>query len=137
MHGSTGPLEQNMRVCKDAGALLMVDEAHAIGVFGPTGAGRSERNGVAQDIDILMGSLSKGIGGLGGFVVGSRDIIDEIRFSARSLWFSTSGTPGSMAAAAAAIDVIRGDEGAQRRRRLERNSRLMREALDPLDVTLN
>ena len=69
MEGSTAPLEQIIDVCKDAGALLMVDEAHGIGVFGPTGGGLTERNGVAQDIDILMGSLSKAIGGLGGFVV--------------------------------------------------------------------
>ncbi len=72
MEGSTAPLEQIINVCKDAGALLMVDEAHGIGVFGPTGAGLSELTGVAQDIDVLMGSLSKAIGGLGGFVAGSQ-----------------------------------------------------------------
>ncbi|MCW2749939.1 MAG: kbl, partial [Aeromicrobium sp.] len=137
MEGSTAPLEQIIKVCKDAGALLMVDEAHGIGVFGPTGSGLTEWSGVAQEVDILMGSLSKAIGGLGGFVAGSRDIVDEIRLSARSLWFSTSGTPGSMAAAAAAIEIIRGDEGSERRKRLERNARLMREALKPLDVGLH
>jgi 8-amino-7-oxononanoate synthase len=137
MEGSTSPLEQIINVCKDTGALLMVDEAHGIGVFGPTGAGLSELTGVAQDIDVLMGSLSKAIGGLGGFVAGSQDIIDEIKFSARSLWFSTSGTPGAMAAAAAAIDVIRSEEGARRRQKLELNARLMRECLRPLDVELN
>ena len=137
MEGSTAPLEQIVRVCKDAGALLMVDEAHGIGVFGPTGAGLTERSRVAQDIDILMGSLSKAIGGLGGFIASTRDIVDEIRLSARSFWFSTSGTPSSMAAAAAAIDIIRGDEGRQRRNRLEHNARLMRKALEPLDVALH
>lgn len=137
MEGSTAPLEQIILVCKKAGALLMVDEAHGIGVFGTTGAGLSERNGVAQEIDILMGSLSKAIGGLGGFIAASRDIVDEIRLSARSFWFSTSGTPGSMAAAAAAIEIIRGDEGRKRRSHLERNARLMRQALEPLDVTLH
>lgn len=137
MEGSTAPLEQIVNVCKGAGALLMVDEAHGIGVFGDTGAGLSARNGVAQEIDVLMGSLSKAIGGLGGFVAGSRDIVDEIRLSARSYWFSTSGTPGAMAAAAAAIDIIRDEEGAERRKQLERNARLMREALQPLDVELH
>jgi 8-amino-7-oxononanoate synthase len=137
MEGSTAPLEQIIDICKDAGALLMVDEAHGVGVFGPTGGGLSERNGVAQGIDILMGSLSKAIGGLGGFVASSRDIVDEIRLSARSFWFSTSGTPGAMAAAAVAIDIIGGEEGAERRERLERNARLMRKALAPLDVALH
>jgi 8-amino-7-oxononanoate synthase len=137
MEGSTAPLEQIIDLCKDAGALLMVDEAHGMGVFGPTGAGLSELTGVAADIDVLMGSLSKAIGGLGGFITGSQDIVDEIRFSARSLWFSTSGTPGAMAAAAAAIDLIRGDEGRKRRKLLERNARLMREALRPLNVELH
>jgi 8-amino-7-oxononanoate synthase len=137
MEGSTAPLEQIIDVCKDAGALLMVDEAHGVGVFGSTGGGLSQRNGVGQGIDILMGSLSKAIGGLGGFVASSQDIVDEIRLTARSFWFSTSGTPGAMAAAAAAIDIIGGDEGAVRRERLERNARLMRRALEPLDVALH
>ncbi|MET0896753.1 MAG: pyridoxal phosphate-dependent aminotransferase family protein [Mycobacterium sp.] len=137
MEGSTAPLEQIVAICKDAGALLMVDEAHGIGVFGPTGAGLTESSGVAEDVDILMGSLSKAIGGLGGFVAASRDLIDEIRLSARSFWFSTSGTPSSMAAAAAAINIIRSDEGSRRRKRLERNARLMRDALEPLDVALH
>lgn len=137
MEGSTAPLERIVSVCRDAGALLMVDEAHGIGVFGPTGAGLTEHSGVAQDVDILMGSMSKAIGGLGGFVASSRDIIDEIRLSARSFWFSTSGTPSSMAAAAAAIDIIRSDEGSRRRSQLERNARLMRKALEPLDVALH
>lgn len=137
MEGSAAPLEQIISVCKDAGALLMVDEPHGVGVFGPTGAGLTERSGVAQEIDIVMGSLSKAVGCLGGFIVGSRDIIDEIRLSARSLWFSTSGTPGSVAAASTAIELIRGEEGRRRRQRLERNARLMREALDPFDVALN
>lgn len=137
MEGSTAPLERIIEICKDAGALLMVDEAHGIGVFGPSGGGLSQRDGVLQDVDILMGSLSKAIGGLGGFITASRDLIDEIRLSARSFWFSTSATPGSMAAAATAIKIIRSDEGRQRRNLLERNARLMREALAPLDVALH
>src|SRR6478735_5445234 len=136
MEGSTAPLERIIDICKNAGALLMVDEAHGIGVFGPTGGGLTQRNGVAKDVDIVMGSLSKSIGGLGGFIAASRDFIDEIRLSARSFWFSTSATPGAMAAASAAVEIIRSDEGSDRRSRLERNSRLMREALAPLDVAL-
>lgn len=136
MEGSTAPLERLIDVCKDAGALLMVDEAHGIGVFGPSGGGLIQRNGVGQQVDIVMGSLSKAIGGLGGFIAASRDFIDEIRLSARSFWFSTSATPGAMAAAATAIGIIRSDEGRERRRRLERNARLMRAELEPLDVAL-
>ncbi len=131
MEGSTAPLERIIDACKDAGALLMVDEAHGIGVFGPTGGGLTQRNEVAKDVDILMGSLSKAIGGLGGFITASRDFIDEIRLSARSFWFSTSATPGAMAAAATAIDIIRSDEGSRRRRRLERNSRSCATSLRP------
>lgn len=137
MEGSTAPLERLIDVCKDAGALLMVDEAHGIGVFGPTGGGLTERSGVGPQVDIVMGSLSKAVGGLGGFIAASRDFIDEIRLSARAFWFSTSATPAAMAAAAAAIDIIRSEEGSERRRRLERNSRLMRAKLAPLDVALN
>ncbi|MCX2715524.1 aminotransferase class I/II-fold pyridoxal phosphate-dependent enzyme [Mycolicibacterium sp. J2] len=137
MEGSTAPLQQIIAICKEAGALLMVDEAHGIGVFGPSGGGLSQRDDVAGDVDILMGSLSKAIGGLGGFIAASRDFIDEIRLAARSFWFSTSATPASMAAAAAAIDIIRGDEGLERRKRLERNARLMRASLAPLNVALH
>lgn len=136
MEGSTAPLERLIDVCKDAGALLMVDEAHGIGVFGPSGGGLTQRSGVGPQVDILMGSLSKAIGGLGGFIAASRDFIDEIRLSARSFWFSTSATPAAMAAAATAIEIIRSDEGSERRRRLERNARLMRAKLAPLDVAL-
>jgi 8-amino-7-oxononanoate synthase len=137
MEGSTAPLQQIIDVCREAGALLMADEAHGIGVFGPTGGGLGERDGVTQQIDIVMGSLSKAIGGLGGFVAASRDLIDEIKLSARSFWFSTSATPGAMAAATAAIELIRGEEGRERRDRLERNARLMRASLAPLDVELH
>ncbi|MBI3224410.1 MAG: pyridoxal phosphate-dependent aminotransferase family protein [Mycolicibacterium cosmeticum] len=137
MEGSTAPLERIIDICKSSGAILMVDEAHGIGVFGPTGGGLTQRNNVAQDVDIVMGSLSKAIGGLGGFITASRDFIDEIRLSARSFWFSTSATPGAMAAASAAVKIIRSNEGSERRSRLERNSRLMREALTPLDVALH
>lgn len=59
MEGSTAPLERIIDACKDAGALLMVDEAHGIGVFGPTGGGLTQRNEVAKDVDILMGRCRK------------------------------------------------------------------------------
>jgi 8-amino-7-oxononanoate synthase len=137
MEGSTAPLEQISAVCKEHGALLFVDEAHGLGVFGETGAGLAEHAGVREKADILMGSLSKSAGSLGGFIAASQDLVDEVRLSARAFWFSTSGTPGAIAAAAASIEIIRSQEGKERRERLERNSRLMRALLAPLDVALH
>ncbi|MBL1074166.1 pyridoxal phosphate-dependent aminotransferase family protein [Nocardia sp. 2] len=129
MEGDIAPLHEVVTACDEFGALLMVDEAHSVGIYGRNRTGAAEHYGVADAVDIRMGTLSKGIGSVGGYVVGPRDLTDFLRTHARGYMFTTSGVPASVAAALAAIRVIRSDEGAERARQLRTNAEYLREAL--------
>ncbi|WP_459961722.1 aminotransferase class I/II-fold pyridoxal phosphate-dependent enzyme [Nocardia sp. IFM 10818] len=123
MEGSLSPLADIVDLTKAAGALLMVDEAHSLGIYGPNRRGWAEECGVLADVDVLMGSLSKGMGSVGGFIAGSAELIAGLRGSARSLIFSTSATPASVAAANESIRIVMSDEGKELAARLEESSR--------------
>jgi 7-keto-8-aminopelargonate synthetase-like enzyme len=84
----------------------MVDDAHGIGVMGKSGRGTSEHFGVEDDIDLVMGTFSKSISSLGGFVAGDAKVISYIKHFARALIFSASITPASVATAIATVDII-------------------------------
>jgi len=105
------------------GARVMVDDAHAIGVLGPTGAGTAEHFGVTDKVDLIMGTFSKSFASLGGFVAGDAKVIDYIQHTARSLIFSASITPSSAAAVLTALDIIEAEP--ERREHLWRNARRM------------
>ncbi len=111
MDGDLAPLRGIVDAKDRHGAWLMVDEAHATGVFGPGGAGLARELGVADRIDIQMATLSKALGTSGGFIAGSRELIDLLINRARSFIFSTGPSPAAVAAARAAIDVSAGAEG--------------------------
>lgn len=113
MDGDLAPLKELARTCAVHGAGLYVDEAHALGVFGPTGAGLCEAMGVAPDL--RLGTLGKALGAFGAFVAGSRASCALLVNRARSLVFSTSLPAAVCAAATAAISRIRSD-GALRER---------------------
>ena len=91
---------------KALGAWTFVDEAHAAGVFGKTGSGLSEHLGVEKDIDVLMGTLSKALGSQGGFICGTKTLIDYIVNFCRSFIYTTSLAPASCAAAIAALEIV-------------------------------
>lgn len=111
MEGSLAPLADICQTARDFGAAVMVDEAHGIGVFGPGGSGWVQECGVADEVDVLMGSLSKAVASTGGFIAGKEDLIDVLRYTARALMFSTSSTPATAAAAGASIGIIGSAEG--------------------------
>ncbi|MFH1143257.1 MAG: aminotransferase class I/II-fold pyridoxal phosphate-dependent enzyme [Candidatus Eisenbacteria bacterium] len=90
MEGSVAPLDQIVAAARRHGARVMIDEAHATGVIGPTGRGTAELFGLAGEIDVTVGTLSKVPGGIGGYVTGSRELIDYLRYYARTFFFSTS-----------------------------------------------
>jgi 8-amino-7-oxononanoate synthase len=111
MDGDLGNLAEIVQLKNKYGALLLVDEAHATGVLGKGGAGLAADLGLADQIDIQMGTLSKAFGVSGGFIVGSRPLIDLLINRARSFIFSTAPPPALAAAACAALDLIQSEEG--------------------------
>ena len=115
-------------------AIVMVDEAHATGVFGRRGSGICEQTGTQDRIAIRMGTLSKAIGSLGGFVAGSELLCQWIANSARSRFFSTALPPAVCHAATAALHLLAEQPG--RRERLHRNGRLLRTLLRERNVPL-
>jgi len=106
MDGDRAPLAEIVALAEAHGALVMVDEAHATGVFGPGGAGLASELGVAGRIAVHMGTLGKALGGAGAYVAGSRDLVDVVLNRARSFVYTTALPPASVAAAAAALDVV-------------------------------
>ncbi|MCL7452628.1 MAG: pyridoxal phosphate-dependent aminotransferase family protein [Anaerolineae bacterium] len=105
MGGDIAHLPEIVPLCKEYGARLMVDDAHAIGVLGG-GKGTAVHLGVNDDVDLVMGTFSKSFASLGGFIAGSEPVIHYIQHHARSLIFSASMPPGNVAAVSAALDVM-------------------------------
>jgi glycine C-acetyltransferase len=106
MDGDLGPVAALCEVAEESGAIMMVDDAHASGVFGRNGRGTIDHFDVHGRVHIQVGTLSKAIGTLGGYVAGSRALIDYLRQKARPFIFSTSHPPAVMAASIAAIEVL-------------------------------
>lgn len=106
MDGDLGPLTALCDLAEEFGAIMMVDDAHASGVFGRNGRGTVDHFGMHGRVDIQVGTLSKAIGALGGYVAGSRELIDFLRHRARPFLFSTSHPPAVTAACLAALDVL-------------------------------
>src|SRR6476660_5540632 len=96
----------------------MVDEAHATGLYGACGRGLADADGVRERIEIQMGTLGKALGASGGYIAGSRALVDYLVNRARSFIFSTAPVPAAAAAAAAGVRVVQSAEGAIRRERL-------------------
>jgi glycine C-acetyltransferase len=106
MDGDLGPLPALCDLAEATGCIMMVDDAHASGVFGKNGRGTIDHFGVHGRVDIQVGTLSKAIGALGGYVAGSADLIEFLYHRARPFLFSTSHPPAVVAACMAAIDVL-------------------------------
>jgi 8-amino-7-oxononanoate synthase len=119
MDGDVAPLRELLAACREHGAALMVDEAHATGVLGVRGAGLCEELGLEAEVDLRVGTLSKALGCLGGYVATSRAVADLLLNRARPFVFSTSLPAALCAAAEAALEVVQGDDAL--RARLWRN----------------
>lgn len=123
MEGDIANLPAIVELAKKYGARVMVDDAHGIGVLGKTGRGTAEHFGLEKEVDLLMGTYSKSLASIGGFVAGSENTIHYIKHFARSLIFSASPPPASIAAVSAALDIIENEP--ERRERLWENTRRM------------
>ena len=106
MEGDIAVLPEIAKVCKKYGARLMVDDAHALGILGG-GRGTAVHFGLTDEVDLIMGTFSKSLASLGGFIAGNEDIIHYIKHHARSLIFSASIPPANAATALAALKVMR------------------------------
>jgi 7-keto-8-aminopelargonate synthetase-like enzyme len=127
MEGDFADLQGVVRLAKPYGARVYVDEAHGIGVLGPTGAGAAEHLGVLDDVDIVMGTFSKSLASVGGFIAADRAVIDYLKHTARPFVFSASLPAASVAAVAAALQIMRDEP--ERRHHLLRIASMLREEL--------
>ena len=134
MDGDIAPLAEMSRLARDYDAWLMVDEAHATGVFGPHGAGVVEELGLSSTVEIQMGTLGKALGGFGAYVAGSRHLIDWLVNRARSFVYTTALPPSVAATAIAALDIVAQEP--ERRRRLWNTTAFLADQLSKLGYKL-
>ncbi|MBI5634026.1 MAG: aminotransferase class I/II-fold pyridoxal phosphate-dependent enzyme [Nitrospirae bacterium] len=106
MEGDIVNLPKVVELAKTYGARLMVDDAHGVGVLGKTGRGTAEHFGIEKHVDLIMGTYSKSLASIGGFIAGSAEVIHYIKHFSRALIFSASPPPASVAAVSAALDII-------------------------------
>lgn len=125
MEGDISPVDEIIALRRKHDFGIMVDDAHGVGVLGETGRGTAEHFGVEDDVDIIMGTYSKSLGTIGGFVVASADIIKYLKHVSRSMIFSASLAPALVAAVSTALDII--DQEPERRERLWNNTNKMME----------
>ena len=106
MDGDIGPVDKLAALAEKYGAIMMVDDAHASGVLGRNGRGSVDHFGMHGKVDVQVGTLSKAIGALGGYVCGTKDLIDYLYHRARPFLFSTSHPPSVAATCIAAFDIL-------------------------------
>jgi 8-amino-7-oxononanoate synthase len=123
MEGDIVKLPAIVEIAREFGAAVMVDDAHGIGVLGERGRGTAEHFGLEDEVDLIMGTFSKSLASIGGFICGAKDVVHYIKHRARTMIFSAAPPPASVAAASAAVDIIMGEP--ERREKLWENTRFM------------
>ncbi|MCA9314357.1 MAG: pyridoxal phosphate-dependent aminotransferase family protein [Planctomycetes bacterium] len=132
MLGDLAPLPEIVELAKRYDARTVVDDAHGLGVLGEGGRGTCEHFGVLGDVDIIVGTFSKSFACLGGFIAGPRKVIDTLKHTSRSIIFSASMTPSSVATVLACLDIIHAEP--ERRERLWRHVERMKVGLESLGL---
>lgn len=135
MEGDLPDLPRVVELAKHYGARIMVDEAHGVGVLGERGAGATELFGLEDEVDLRMGTFSKSLASCGGFIAGSREVVDYMRITSRSFIFSASGVPAAVGAALEAVKICR-NEGPPLFRRLLDNAGYLRQGLEELGLNV-
>jgi len=135
MDGDTAPLKEIVALKEKYGAWLMVDEAHATGLYGEHRRGLAEALGVSDRIEIQMGTLGKALGASGGYICGSRALVDFLINRARSFIFSTAPVPAAAAAATAGIKLVQSGEGGARSEQLWRHVAACRTGVAPVSIS--
>jgi 5-aminolevulinate synthase len=132
MSGDVAPLAEVADIAKRHGAATFLDEVHAVGMYGPEGAGMAAREGIAGDFTVIMGTLAKGFGTAGGYIAGPAPLVEAVRSFSRSFIFTTSLPPAIAAGALAAVKHLRGC--AEDRERLHENAQLLHRLLTERDI---
>jgi 8-amino-7-oxononanoate synthase len=132
--GDVAPLADIGAACRGAGASLMVDEAHSFGVYGATGLGCAEDQGVLEQVDVIVGTFSKALAGVGGFCVSNHEALGLLHFAARPYVFTASGSPASIAGVDAALRILQRDPSL--RAKLWENVRRVRAGLERAGFTI-
>ena len=130
MEGDIAPLPEIVGVAREFSAGVMVDDAHGIGVLGRTGRGTAEHFELEDEVDLIMGTFSKSMASVGGFIAGDATVIDYVKHRARTLIFSAAPPPASAAAALATVEIM--DKEPERRERLWENTRFFAQGLKSL-----
>jgi len=130
MEGDVANLRGVTSLARRYGARTYIDEAHGIGIFGPTGAGVAEEQGVLDDVDVVMGTFSKSLAAAGGFVAATEPVIHYLKHLAQPFVFSASVPPASVAAVRCALGILKAEP--ERRHRLLRVADLIRRELSAL-----
>jgi len=129
MTGAICPLEEMCDVAHRFGALTFVDEVHAVGLYGWEGAGVGQRDGVADKMDIVTGTLGKAFGNVGGYIASTGRLVDVVRSYGAGFIFTTSLPPTVLRGATEAVRVLRSEEGRELRRRHQDNVQYLRQSL--------
>jgi 8-amino-7-oxononanoate synthase len=132
--GDVAPMREIVAVCRDAGAYLMVDEAHSFGAYGTNGLGCAEAQAVLDEVDFIVGTFSKALAGIGGYAVSDHRALRLLHFAARPYVFTASGSPANVAGVEAALRILARDIGL--RERLWDNVRRIRAGLSRLGFVI-
>jgi 8-amino-7-oxononanoate synthase len=135
MLGDCAPLREIAALKRRHGGMLLVDEAHSMGMLGEHGRGLSEQAGVEDDVDFIVGTFSKSLGAIGGFCVSNHPQLDAVRFAIRSYIFTASPSPSVIASTRAALRLLQ--ERPQLRERLWRNARRLYDGLKALGFRIS
>lgn len=127
MEGDIADMRGITRLAKPYGARVYVDEAHGLGLLGATGAGAAEHLGVLDDVDMVMGTFSKSLASVGGFIAASKTVIDYLKHTSRPFVFSASLPPASVASAGAALEIMKQEP--ERRHHVLRLAQILRDEL--------
>ncbi len=136
MDGDFGPIAGICDLAQEFGALTYIDEVHAVGMYGPRGAGVAERDGQMQRIDIINATLAKAYGVFGGYIAASAKMVDAVRSYAPGFIFTTSLPPAVAAGAAASVRLLKGPEGAKLREEQQANARILKMRLRGLGLPI-
>lgn len=127
MEGDIAPAPAYAEICAEYGMAFMIDDAHGVGVLGKTGRGTAEHFGLEDRADLIMGTFSKSLAAIGGFIVADADVVKYIQHKARALIFTAAPPPASIGAVLAALDIIEAEP--ERRQHLWDNTRFMMTSL--------